>query len=302
MSEYSIRPDHVRLIAREQVRHSLRGGAGVVFLVMALLVGLLCAGIYTSFVETIMTSAEFVELRDADPSAGKLADKFVEEFGNKVVAWMVRGEPRADQLQAFLVQKPAVVSVFMLTFFLLLPLLVVLSSFNQMAGEIGNRGLRYILLRTERVNLFLGRFVGTYLFTAIVLAGVMAIVWLYLILNFEIYSRGEVTAWMARGTLVTVLFALPHVAICSWVSTLFGSRFGALAMCYGMIAGIPIVVAVLASKMDALDYAWFAVPWGHKYAMLDPSWGHALLSMAAMIGFTALFVFLGARFFQRRDV
>ena len=303
MSSLNLRGSHLSLIARAQMRFSIRGGAGVIFLVIGLLVGLMSAGIYISFIEEIKHKEE-VQKFEAESSiqTEELLDLFVKEYGHKVVHWMVKKEPESEDLARHLVERPAIVSAFLLTFLMFVPFLVALSAFNQTAGDIGNRGLRYQLLRTERANIFLGRFLGTYIFTAIVILLLMVVLVLYLVLKFRMYPAAEVTSWMAWGTLTVLLYALPYVAICAWVSSLFGSSFGALAVCYTLIGVVPLVLTIAERQDPVIGYAWYLIPWGYKYWLVHPNplyWG---LGIVAMLGLTGAFLFFGLFNFHNRDL
>ena len=130
----------------------------------------------------------------------------------------------------------------------------------------------------------------------------MTVVTLYLLLKFRMYPAGEVASWMAWGTMTVVLYALPYVALCAWISSLFGSSFGSLAVCYTLIGIVPMVLAIAERQDPIIGYAWYLIPWGYKYWLVHPNplyWG---LGIAAMLGLTAAFLFFGLFNFHKRDL
>lgn len=231
---------------------------------------------------------------------GEIVDRAVTKIGLPAVKYFTSCSD--EQAEYLVQQKPALVSAFMVVLIFFLPFLVCLGAFNQTAGDIANRGLRYQLLRTERVNIFIGRFIGTYVFTLMVIAGLMAVVMLYLIAKARFYDAGDVIGWMLRGYLTMAVYALPWVALCSWVSTFIDSAFGALVIALLMSLMYPVIV-YLASKSNAhLSFLQYFSPWGYKWWLLHPDIGKFFAGTGVMFGFTGLFGWLGLSHFQKRDL
>jgi ABC-type transport system involved in multi-copper enzyme maturation permease subunit len=183
-----------------------------------------------------------------------------------------------------------------------MPFLACLGAFNQLAGDIQYKGLRYLLLRTERANIFLGRFIGTILFTMAILALLMIVIFLYLVFKADFYAPLQVAGWLLYGYVALCLFALPYVALCSWISGATDSPFLSLILCE-IIAIFPIVFVALATNIHkSLEYVGWIMPWPFKYHLMSPNPVHVTGAAGAMLGFTALFLFLGLRQFQRRDL
>jgi ABC-type transport system involved in multi-copper enzyme maturation permease subunit len=185
---------------------------------------------------------------------------------------------------------------------LMIPFLSSLSGFNQTSGDIGSKGLRYLLLRTERANVFLGRMIGTYIFTVVVLSVILLVTGLYLLVKVDAYPASDVVLWMLRGWLACAVFVLPWIALCAWVSAMMESPFLSLLITLGGLAFFVIVVWVLKMRAESAGYASYLTPWGFKWWLLHSNIGMFFAGIAVMLGFTALFTFLGLRTFHRRDV
>lgn len=297
MSLAHLRGRHVGLIAKTHVRYSVRGGAGLIFLIISMLSGLIMANVVISPVE---------QISKMDKEAGGSGDtkKVVDEVVHKIGIPAIKRFTSGDEAQAkyLVLEKPALVSAFMVILMFFLPFLVSLGAFNQTAGDIGNRGLRYQLLRTERVNIFIGRFVGTMIFTFIVLAALIGLVMLYLVIKAKFYPAGDVVAWMLQGCLAMCIYALPWIALCAWISTVIDSAFGSLVIAQVIILFWPILTYLARSANDAASFLQYLTPWGYKWWLLHPDIGMFFAGAGVMLGFTALFGWLGLRHFQKRDL
>lgn len=294
---FHIRTSHLKLIASSHVRNSLRNGAGVIFLVLSMLIGLVLATI------AVLPVEQFMKLADnhgAAATAEALFNKAVSDWGPGVLSAFVGATP--EQSVFFLAEKPALISLFLILLFAFLPFLAFLSGFNQTAGDIGSRGLRYLLLRTERSNVYLGRLIGTYLFTVAVITVIMVVVGLYIIVKVKFYGTADVALWLGRGWLAAALLVMPWIAFSAWISAAIPVPFLSLLVSQGGLAFWVVLVAIMRGKLDELGYAAYATPWGYKWWLLDPSLGKMFGGMIAMLAFTALLTFLGLRTFHRRDV
>ena len=64
-----------------------------------------------------------------------------------------------------------------------MPFVISFLAFNQISGDVQNHGLRYLLLRTARCNIFFGRFIGTVLFSTAVMAFIASAYALYTVFD-----------------------------------------------------------------------------------------------------------------------
>ena len=292
-----IRGSHLRLIASSHVRNSLRNGAGVIFLVLSMIIGLVLATIAVMPVEQLMKISEKTGHAE---TAEILFNKAIADWGPRLLSTFVGATD--EQSRFFLAEKPALISLFFILLFAFLPFLAFLSGFNQTSGDIGSRGLRYLLLRTERANVFLGRLIGTYIFTVAVITVIIAVVGLYVIVKVKFYDAGDVIPWLFRGWLAAAMFVMPWIALCSWISATIPVPFLSLLVAQGGLTFWVILVAIMKGKLAELGYMAYATPWGYKWWLLDPSLGKMFGAFVIMLAFTAVLTLLGLRTFHRRDV
>jgi ABC-type transport system involved in multi-copper enzyme maturation permease subunit len=235
-----------------------------------------------------------------------LVEKFAEDVGRQVGMWLT-GDDR--ELTNYLIfEKPAIVSAILMFLLVALPSIVCVGAFNQFSGDIQYKGLRYLLLRTERANIYLGRFLGTIIFTAVLLALLFLVLFLYLAFKAGFYPLGDIGLWLLQGYGALLLFSLPYIALCSWLSAVIDSPFGSLAISQLITVFVPVFVflGVMMLKEsglgDGFKYLGYVLPYPLKYQLLHPNPLHVLGASAAILGYTVLFGWLGLRTFQTRDL
>jgi ABC-type transport system involved in multi-copper enzyme maturation permease subunit len=307
MSIRDLKRRHLGLIALYSTRYAVRGGTGLVFLLLVLVFGLFAANTLIEQVERLERSTGSTE-----EAKKQLAD--IVKVAKPLVEWAVGGredlpttseEARAgrDPWATYLLEeKPALLSAILLILVFGLPLAIATGAFNQYSGDVSTRGIRFLLLRTERANLYFGRFLGMAAFTAFAIAIVLLIVVLYMGFALPYYGWGELLGWGAWGFVALVLLSLPYIAVCGWVSSGVDSPFGSLAICGLVVGGLPLLVLIAGLATDYADYASYLLPWGVQNRLLHFEPAQALLAALACLGYTAAFLALGYRHFSRRDL
>ncbi len=282
-----LRREHVQLIATHYVKHSLRGGAGLVFIFLGLVVGLICAQAVIGSIEMAQKSGLGAQ------ELVRAGDELLRKFSSLP----------SEQIGYLTQTKPAVISAFIVVLFFVTPAMAILGAFNQTSGDIGSKGLRYLVQRTERTNLFIGRLIGAYLQTLVVFLLLFVIVTLYVMAKIKIYPAGDMILWMAGGYVRLALLVLPYTALCAWISASFEVPFGALTVALLVIFFIPAVAWVAGKSNPAIgDAINYLHPGGYKWWLLHPELGYGAGATGALLGFTALFTWLGWRHFEGRDL
>jgi ABC-type transport system involved in multi-copper enzyme maturation permease subunit len=321
MSLKDLNTRHLKLISLYASRHVVRGGTGIVFIILALSCGLMIA-------HTILQPIEI--LKQQSKKAGyamndKQAMDTVLRIARPVVAWALRDEnaktespspinPKSapvnkenqgetDDWPSYLLDKqPAILSAILLIMVFTTPFLVTMGAFNQFSGDVQSKGLRYQLFRTERTNIFFGRFLGTAIYTLIVMACLLIIITLYIGLKVNLYECGALIGWSLRGLLALCIVCLPYIALCSLISSMIDSPFGSLTINSLVVACVPLFALIARSTWKPAANIKYILPWGVQSYLLHYNPLIVLGAVAACLGYTVLFLLLGHLYFCRRDL
>lgn len=289
---------HVTLICAYSMRQSLRSGAGLVFLLLCLFFSLAVAQAIITPIEQLLQSEE---ARQLGPDAGAVVQRLI-DFGRPVVEWALGGAGEREWVRYLLQERPALLSVVFLILLFGMPLVIPVGAFNQTAGEIGNRGMRYLLVRTERSNLFAGRFLAAVLLTLLAYAFSMATITLYLGLKLRLYGAWDLLAWSLLGYLALAVQSLPYVALCAWISARNQSALTSLVIASLVIGGVPFAAFLAGLSWAPAAHLQWLLPWGVHNDLLAPRWYQVALAALACLGYTAVYLVLGHRHFCKRDL
>ena len=296
-----IRGPHLQLIARHSVRHSLRGGAGLIAILATLVIGLGLASVVVSPLEAVEKKMEqsHVDAAQAAQMTGEVGQEVI-KIAKKAIGWAIgASDAQVDYLVG---DKPALVSAILILLVVVTPLFACLAGFNQTSGDNASRGMRFLLIRTERTNIFLGRFIGTTIFNAVVLALLFAILAIYIAVKIHVHPTGDMMMWLAGGYVRILAFSLPYIALCAWISGAIDSPFGALMLCLTFAYVWPMFVAIGSKSNDAFGYAQYVTPWGFKWWLFSEQPAMVIGGIAVMLAFTAGLTWLGLDRFRKRDL
>ncbi|MBN1845198.1 MAG: ABC transporter permease [Sedimentisphaerales bacterium] len=315
---------HLRLVSAYWTRYAVRGGAGLVYLLLALFFGLMVAHLTLSPLEQ--------KIRELSKTHGADEKQIVNELvetARPIVQWILDSKPQEDPAKPapesyptagggpmgpfttstpdawtryLLNERPALLSGIFLILLFGMPFIISVLGFNQTAGDIQSRGLRYLMLRTDRSNIYFGRFLGSVIFSTLVTAFLVATITLYVGLKFRIYSTGALTVWALIGFGAISILMLPYLAVCTAISASVSSPFLALAAAKLVIVGVPVAALVGKHSWEPIKNIKYLLPWGIQNYLLHPEWTHYLGAAAGCLGYTLVFLLLGYAWFQRRDL
>lgn len=270
---------------------------------MTLVMGLTLSTCVLSPLETMDRAESRYGRELSDSDRDRVHDKMTQEvikLGGKAIEWAI--DPDENQADYLTREKPVTVSAILVLMMLVTPLLSCLAGFNQTAGDIATKGLRFLLIRTERPNIFIGRFLGTYVFSALTFLVTFLILAIYMSIKIKVHTPGEMVPWLLQGYLRLMLLSLPYVALCAWVSCAIDSSFGSLAISLLIAYFAPLLVAIGSSINSGAKYLAYITPWGFKYWLLEPLGPKFFGGIAAMVGFTVLLLWAGLTHFSKRDL
>ncbi|MBC8468233.1 MAG: hypothetical protein H8D56_02075 [Planctomycetes bacterium] len=320
---------HIHLISLYWSRFAVRSGSGLVYLMIALVFGLSVAHIIIMPVEQFM-ALQKKQMGQANP---QLVKKTITDIGQPIIQFVLgiksleqiakeaalpqfplpndtsnttqsgNNTPGFDPWTNFLLdKKPALLSSIFLILIFGMPFVISFLAFNQISGDVQNHGLRYLLLRTERCNIFFGRFIGTVLFSTVVMAIIVATITFYLGMKTRIYPATDLAVWAVQGFLALAILMVPYISVCSLISASVNSPFLSLILAKVAIAGV-LLIAILGSfAWKPAKYLLYALPWGWQNNLLHPATSHWVIAVFASLAYTAFFLTLGYIRFETRDL
>ncbi len=270
---------------------------------MTLVMGLSISSCVLSPLEAVDQGERRFGRELSDEDRDRVHEKLNQEV-IKIGGWAIERMVDPDETQADYLtrEKPVTVSAILVLLMLVTPLLACLAGFNQTAGDISTKGLRFLLIRTERPNIFIGRFIGTYIFSALTFLVTFLILAVYMAIKVKVHAPGEMVAWLFEGYLRLMLLSLPYIALCAWISCTIDSSFGSLAISLLLAYFVPMLVAVGSGINSGVKYVAYVTPWGFKYWLLEPLGPKFFGGIAAMVGFTVLLLWAGMTHFSKRDL
>lgn len=327
-----IRPvPHIPLIAGQSVKQTLRSPAGVIMFLVIMFIGLFTA-------QLLLLPIEFVGKQAGQMGMEMDRENAVEQIESTAVPLLgrilkrVTGEPvekggglgalLQPQLQPppmelkeegsildaeawafFLIrEKPAFLSVLFLVFCMIIPSIVIFSSFNQIAGDAKNRGLRYILMRTDRQSLFIGKLIGSIAVTILFLLVLLISILVYVRIKLDLYAAYSLLQWGVRGLIGFTVISVPYITLALAFSGLIDSGAGALGASLGMLIIVPLLGRLFNSIWEPLQFISLLLPYKLSFFIFHPKGWVVLLSLIGLFGYAVLYGFLGLFYFNRRDV
>jgi ABC-type transport system involved in multi-copper enzyme maturation permease subunit len=320
---------HIRLISLYWSRYVVRSGSGLVYLMIALVFGLSVAHIIIMPVERLM-ALQKKQMGQTDPQA---INKTIIDIGQPIIQFVL-GIKSLEQIAKeavspqfplpndtsntaqsgnntsgfdpwtnfLLDKKPALLSSIFLILIFGMPFVISFLAFNQISGDVQNHGLRYLLLRTERCNIFFGRFIGTVLFSTAVMAIIIATITFYLGMKTRLYPATDLTIWAVQGFLALAILMVPYIAVCSLISASVNSPFLSLVLAKVVIAGVLLMSILGGFAWKPAKYLLYALPWGWQNNLIHPAPAHWLGAVLASLAYTAFFLTLGYIRFETRDL
>jgi hypothetical protein len=310
---------HLFLIMMQNIRQTLRGVQGVIFILIALTVSLGSVQVIVSSVQMIRNYSE------EQGGIGKSQSESVMKEGIKQVSygffvWLLDDQPPAapadnpaktiafsqpnrdawaDYLTA---EKPALLSFVFAVLMALFPVLGAFLVFNQISEDARRKGFRYLLLRTTRASIYFGKFLSAIaILVPIIVLSVVAIV-SFIQFQLPFYPLDEVVSWSLWAIVMLVLGCVPAMAFCMLISALINSGFGSLAAGALTLGLLPIIARGLKDAAGFLVFLQYLLPQKVAYFLMHPQWWAVLLAALGCCLYAAVYSVGGYLYFKRKSL
>lgn len=163
-----------------------------------------------------------------------------------------------------------------------LPYLIVLVSHDLVNVEVRNRSARFVLLRSSRSALLVGKMVSHGLLFLGVTVLSNLVLFVYAWASLPHFQPGEAALLLLRIWALTLPYGFCWLAFTALVSSLIDN--GGIAL---VVAGISLIVLSMLSLNDTVG---FLSPSHYKLGLWSPRLGPSLASAGAYLGFGAAFL------------
>lgn len=180
------------------------------------------------------------------------------------------------------------------------PLLILLIGFDQIAGDIQFRAVRYIAGRSRRETIVAGKALGLWAVTAFLMLVLNIAVWI-LVLARGGSSAGAVLTWGPRLWLFQVITAAPWVGLIALISSCVRTPIIALLVGVAVFPTLWITNKIL-GLIEAAKPATWALPFRYEELLLSPEPVRVLSGVGAFLGWGALMLVIATLIMKRRDV
>jgi ABC-type transport system involved in multi-copper enzyme maturation permease subunit len=278
---------HVGILTGSEFKLMLRSPQGILALTFL--------GIYAGWVlSKLAGNADFIN----SLASGTLSEEGT--FVMVAVKWLVNIDDEVLS-RLFVDHSPFLTMLFVMVAFMM-PFFTMVAALDQNASDIGTKGIRFFLPRTGRMNLVAGRFLGTAFFWAgvVVLLGVAGT--LVALAVDEHHSAAIILIdglWFILGLF---LIALPFIAFMAMCSVITGSPLLAITMGIGCYLGVALMGGLGGWIHEGLKVIRFVFPATLRYDLMLGNLSEALIAVAAMLGYTVIYLFGAGWIFKKRDL
>lgn len=301
-------------IWRGETRRALKSGRVVVLLILFVLfvglaltvVGFLNHQLNAKFEQQVALAGADLAQAQEQLVAGK--KQFLQTF-------VTEDEAMLDSLAAL----PLVLLVVFKLTLRFLPLFVALMGFDQLAGEVGPKSVRYLVVRVKRTSIILGKLLSqATLFGLLMSLCIALMVLVSKVLNPE-FAPADLALWTFKLLISSLVLSIAYLSLTALFSAL--ARQGGVSLLLNVIALFVIwfvaliggafrfpgedapagTLAMLKSE-SAFAYARYLSVWHFGDDLLHPHWARFLTAALVHVGFALVFLGLAQLALKKRDL
>ncbi|APR79974.1 Hypothetical protein A7982_05321 [Minicystis rosea] len=270
----------VGLVAQREILRNIRSTKGIAMFALFFLGGLVPA------VVRVM-----LQKMAGDVSSDVLKAAFeaylMKTYGNEAIVKHLSGAP------------PIMYFLFEGTL-MFLPLLVLAVGFDQIAGEIQHRTIRYSAGRATRTSIVVGKALGIWGVVGVMVSVLHLTVWIVTLVQGG-QSMGAVITWGVRFLAYAVVCAGAYVGFASLMSSIFKTPIVALFVGAGVGFAIWLVNGILGFFESTQAITWI-FPNRYEKLLIEPDPLRILLGLALFLLWGGLCVTGASAIVARRDI
>ncbi len=272
--------NEIGLVVRRELRKNLRSVKGVVLTLLSILGGTGTAALIVQYFHRKFSQVSAEEIRIGQQ------ELFTEIYKDPVMGSYMSTAPLS------------LVIMLELTIWLA-PLLIALSSFDAISGDIQHRTVRYWTVRTRRVSYYVGKFFGVWATVSAITLAMDLCMWIVAVVKGE--ALGATMSWGVRFWLVSLPISAVWCAIATLVGSLFRTPIMALLVTLSTFFAVWLFGFAIGRGAD-IHWMTYIYPNRYDAMLLSPRIENAGAGLGICAGFAAMLTAAGIALFQRRDI
>lgn len=283
-----------KIVTRFDYRNLVRSAPGVTFLVLYLYVAI---NLGAWLAEQLRGTNTFGGDGKIDPEVARQATNTILV---KIVSWFLGGQEAVVHYLVY--DRPVAMSAFFLLSLLVMPILVLFLSFNQISGYVSRRSIRYIVPKTGRLELYLGLFTSNLLFFTLVSGALTAVMTVGWVLAGKDLGTGVVVGYSLRILVAVWLSCIPIIALMSMLAAMTGSPVATVFLGVGTYVVVILAGYFMSGQTEWGKIFYYVLPLEPKYWFAHPGVGRFLGATALMLVYSAAYLSIGWLFLRRRNL
>lgn len=292
------------LMAMLELKEMLRTRRVLIVLALYVLGGFVAAFFFVEVLAQIEQAAAQALGTSATGRPGALTQQLLKEPSyQRMFRGLLKGSGDVD----YLMQMPAMTLFFAWSSMTFVPMLVMLTATDTVAQEMQTRGIRFLVFRTGKLEILLGKTLGQAL--------LLALVTLLTALVYTAVSAYGLYDFQLGPTLQGMLFFWPRVLTYGCAFLAMGIAISSVASSVNLARGLSIVSLLTLGAMNRAitmykgehpgiwwDAIQFVLPFYHRDMLWHTDWTMALGTMVTLFALSGVYLAAGLMVFQRRDV
>jgi ABC-type transport system involved in multi-copper enzyme maturation permease subunit len=275
----------VGIVAQREIRRNIRSTKGIAMFALFLL-----GGIVPSLVDVAMKRE----------MAGLGADQLQDEAKRQLLMRGLELRYGSAEIAKYLADAPLILHGLFAGTLAFLPLFILPIGFDQLAGEIQHRTIRYSAGRAERASIVVGKALGVWAVISLMVLVLHAVVWTISLTKGGV-AFGPLISWGGRFWLFSVVSAAAYVGYASLVSSFFRTPIVALFVGAGVGLAIWVLNGILGFFPSTEAVTWI-FPNRYDRLLVSPDPTRVLGGMALFVAWGAACVAGAAAIVRRRDI
>ncbi|MFT5427089.1 MAG: hypothetical protein ACI9ZT_002046 [Gammaproteobacteria bacterium] len=200
--------------------------------------------------------------------------------------------------QTLLVLHPATLSVFLLTALSVTPLFVFLGANNQLAADASSGSFRYLLSRCTRLEIFISRFLSSYLMISIGIS-FACLASTLISLDNDNHELNETITYAVQSLSLILLYTLPYVAFMTIISAVMSSALGTILMGACAYLMTLFLILYLNSDYPAINYL---LPSAYKNDLIGVASDNMTIAIPGLLATTTIYLCIAWIIFRKRNI